>query len=78
MDQVLPDHVPEHSGAEQREDEADEARELQRQRTEPGHHVEGVRHQLAERIVRRAELARVVAHCRGGEAGCAPSQEDVD
>ena len=75
---VASDDVDQHAKPEDREGEPDQARELQRQHAEAGHHVEGVGEQRAKRVVGRADGAGIVAHGDRDEARGAPRQQHVD
>ena len=78
LDGIPYEDIGEQEDPEQREREAGEARDLQGQRAETGHHVEGVDREFAERVIRCPRQARPVIDPDGTETAGPPREQDID
>jgi hypothetical protein len=76
--EVTEEDVGEDQGSEERQREADHARDLERKDAEPRHHVQRVRHELAQRVCRGAFGPGLVPHGHAREAARGPREENVD
>src|SRR4029079_8700882 len=74
---VVDDDVREDEQAEDGEDEADDTRQLERERAEARRHVQGMRDQLANRVARRSDLAGIVLDRDVREPGGPPREQHI-
>ena len=78
LQEVTNQNVDEDAESEQREEEADQAGDLQGLGAEAGHHVHGVRDQLAEGVSGNALAAGFVTDWSCGESVRTPGEQHVD